>query len=375
MIAHLSKPNNFGSSGGTSIDNKNTILDDVDRMASEIHNRRTKEQNKPRRPDVEVILARPFSRYNVGCGFGVDFNLWGHTAVRYRNPDTGEDMIFNIDARKEGEMGQFYEPEEYFYGTDPEKNGEQKGCFNRPFMSIRIEHVDDENLRKLHDHYTSVKKGSEDGTKKFNMIVGPILRFARKFIDIPEYGNCAEWATMGLKKAGLVTGVSQWPTAVIVDIFENYDKIGNGERNNITLVYYEKPPHANSTYGIHKEPIYKSISPFQYPRSLLYGDLRKYVDVFVRVDEGTTHARVIENPLPWQPNKFRNITNHHLFAAASIVATPFLVRYGIRRGWRTASRLFFRQQKDKLKHKYDYARHRTEEKVKEFKFRTPRFWS
>lgn len=353
-------PNDFGSSNGSSIDNIDTILDDIDEIACKLHNKES------RRPDVEVILARPYSRYNVGWGFGIDFNLWGHTAVRYRNPDTGEDLIFNIDARKQGEMGQFYQPKEYFYGTDPAKNGEQKGVYNRPFMSIRIEYVSDESLRKLHQHYKSVEKGSQEGTKKFNMIAGPILRFVRKFADIPEYGNCAEWATMGLKKAGLVTGVSQWPTAVILDIFENQDSIADGREDNCTVVYYEKPPHSNLSYGIKKEPVYKSISPFQYPRSLLYGDLRKYVNVFVRVDEDSTTARVIENPLPWQPNKIRNLTNHHLFATASIIATPFLVRYGIRRGWQTASRVFFRRQQNQFKYKYEKIRHSIKKKYKTF---------
>jgi hypothetical protein len=164
-------------------------------------------------------------------------------------------------------------------------------------------------------------------------------------------------------------------TAVILDIFENYDKIGNGTKENVNIVYYEKTSHATPSYGIKKEPIYKSISPFQYPRSILYGDLRKYANVFVRIDEGSTIARVIENQLPWKQNKFRNITNNHWFATASIISTPFLIRYGIRRGWKAASRVFLKKQKENIKHQYKHTRYKTDIKLKEFKFRTPRFWS
>lgn len=56
----------------------------------------------------------------------------------------------------------FFDPSEYFYGTDP-KVAQQGGVYSRPFVGVRIENVAPGATDALHAYYQAVSKASEIG--------------------------------------------------------------------------------------------------------------------------------------------------------------------------------------------------------------------
>ena len=111
------------------ITNKETILQEINAS-----------QGKSANPCIEYIITRPFGYLKLPFELG-NYNTFGHSAVRYTQPD-GKDVVCNIEGKEKGKLFiRFYEPSEYFYGTDPERNGSQKGVYQRDFIGIRVENV------------------------------------------------------------------------------------------------------------------------------------------------------------------------------------------------------------------------------------------
>lgn len=133
----FSVPKDFGQVDGTPISNKCTILSEIDDVLEK------------KSPSVEYILCKPFAYIKLPFGFGFNFNSYGHSAVRYTDSDNN-DIVMNIEGKVEGKpMVQFYKASDYFYGTDPNKHGSQKGAmYNRDMVGIRIENVDPNDVKK-----------------------------------------------------------------------------------------------------------------------------------------------------------------------------------------------------------------------------------
>lgn len=156
-----------------------------------------------RPPCVEYVLVRPFAQLKLPfTNIGISYNTFGHAAVRYREPDSGRDVLMNVEGLKD-RFVQFREPAQYFFGTDLALTGDQKAVYNRAMIGIRFYDVPDEQLRRLHAYYTALASNER---AKFFIVPLPIRDFFRRFApdQLVQYGNCARFTSAGLVKAGIL---------------------------------------------------------------------------------------------------------------------------------------------------------------------------
>ena len=152
--------------GGSTITNKDTILDDIDRALG---------VQKP--PDIEVLLTDHICNVANKSSTFVHLHLirFGHVGIRYRTSD-GMDRVMNIngdfqprqqqrhrrdndDPRQLPTMVNFVPPQEFIFGTDGEL-AQQGGVYNRPFVSVRVENVSPGATDALHAYYEALDKAS-----------------------------------------------------------------------------------------------------------------------------------------------------------------------------------------------------------------------
>ena len=131
---------NFGELNGQCISNKNTIMSEINACLGTSCN-----------PSIEYIITLPFSLLALPYVGGINYNTFGHSAIRYTTPD-GRDVVVNI-AGKDGETFiRIHDAKEYFYGTDPRLCGAQRGVYNRDFVGLRVENVPAEDIKELHEY-------------------------------------------------------------------------------------------------------------------------------------------------------------------------------------------------------------------------------
>ena len=89
-------PKDFGfvapaPNNGPPIENAASILADTDAALGQRAS-----------PKLEYILVRPFSQIRVPfTTIGISYNTFGHAALRYRVPSTGEDVVMNVEGLKD----------------------------------------------------------------------------------------------------------------------------------------------------------------------------------------------------------------------------------------------------------------------------------
>jgi hypothetical protein len=115
-------PENFGDHQGVEIENKQTLLSEIDHQLN---------VNKP--PSIEYIFVEPASMMTLIGNFGVNFlNPYGHSAIRYNLK--GKEYLMNIQIPKDEteHMLNFIDPKEYFFGTKYDLPGNvQRGFFSK----------------------------------------------------------------------------------------------------------------------------------------------------------------------------------------------------------------------------------------------------
>lgn len=311
-------PDDFGLfPGGTPISNKTEILKEVDQSFG---------YNRP--PDLEYILVRPFSRINLPLiGYGISYNTFGHSAVRYTHPETGQQIIVNIEGKKEHKnMVQFRDPNEYLYGTDSKYTGDQLALYNRNMITVRVHHVPPEKILAMHHYFLDLQEDFNKGNKLFYLIPLQYRDILSKVYpyEMIRYGNCAKWISEGLKKAGVITHKSYWPKAIWINMFESYQQTEIGTLNNMSVVSYRMIKHAHQQYA-NGSPSITQVAPLQTFRTLSYFNLEKFAHRIVEVPEGSTRAKIeiVENPK--KPSEWRNILNHGIMIGLSGILTGFVV--------------------------------------------------
>lgn len=316
-------PQNFGKLYGTPISNKNTILSEIDTALGYSTS-----------PSVEYFLSRPYTVISLPFGYGINYNSYGHSSVRYNL--NGRDIVVNIEGKRDGlVMVVMYDTAEYLYGVDPNTNGAQRGIYNRNIASIRIENVPQEKVQKMHNYFLELQEQEKLGNKKFNICFGPIINiFVRgiarwlKFHDSKyelnseinydliskiEYGNCAKWISEGLKRADICTATKMWPKSILIDIFENYTK------SDTNIVCYQQPEHSVLTYGHRKITLFESVAPLQPIRDFIYSNLFAYAKCIVTVPKNGITAEIKINDVISKPNKVRNLVNSNWSVIASTI--------------------------------------------------------
>ena len=293
-------PHDFGLPNGTSIANKNTILDEIDKSLSSD------------KPCIEYILVKPWSNLHLPFGYGLHhLNTYGHSALRYVDPD-GNDIVVNIEGEEEAtEMVNFYPSKEYLYGVTD--HGIQQAVYNREMVGIRIEDIDKEDVEKLHKFFLNLQKGNIEGTKDYALMGGNLINvvssITNKFTKMPKYGNCAEWISEGLKEIDIVTAKTMWPKAIFIDILENHDRTKVKHYHNLNIVYYERPKHAKLSYGKDCLTI-ESVAFLQPIRNYIYFDLKQFSNCIVTIEEDSLHAKPTLSVNVKKPCKYRNLLNH-----------------------------------------------------------------
>ena len=310
-------PSDFGEKNGTPIENKDTILLEINKALGREN------------PSIEYILVKPFANIKLPFGYGLNYNSYGHAAVRYKHPETDDDIVMNIEGKREGKfMVQFYEASDFFYGTKEGKIASQMGVYNRDMIGIRIEDVNIEDIKKMHEYFLDLMDQESKKVKKFNIIFGPVINTVGKFVSLPEHGNCAKWTSEGLKRAGVVTSISIWPKSILIDIYENYFRTSVKSQNNMNIVFYKRPESAKLAYGVNAPYPMEDVAPFQWIRSMMYSNMIKYSRIYVKVPENEYKAVIDVNDNHIKPNMIRNIVNDNRFILASVMMTVFLYKKG-----------------------------------------------
>lgn len=327
-------PDDFGTPGGTEISNKNTILDDVAKLI-----------NKPKKPTFEYIVTMPYSTILLpfkvfGVQYGFSYSIFGHSAIRYINSETGEDIVVNINKRnyrggkKIEELAdskfyksivEFYPAEEYFFGLNKDNFPPQGGIYNRNIHTIRIDSpIDKHKIEKLHSYFKKLEEDSHNGSRLFNLVNGPIYNFLRLFIpSIVERGNCSYWISKGLKESGIINHKHIFPRNIWIELFENYNP------NKTSVIYYHQVQHSKRVYGFHEKdgkPIFNQVALFQPLQNYFYSNAQGFAKCHVKVPENSLQAEATLNPNPYQPSRVRNLVNNHVVITGSLLVTGLFTR-------------------------------------------------
>ena len=307
------------------VQNKDTILKEIDDAL---------QVEKP--PSIEYIFVQPFSQFHLPLPFskkkyGFHFNTFGHSAVRYTLDDNGTEgtsvteYVMNIEAQEGSrDMVNFRDPKEFLFGD----SGPQGGVHNREMVGIRIENVDREKVREMHEYFLRVQEDSRRGRNKFWIAPAIFHNFLHRLSNslFVQYGNCARWTSKGLQKAGVVSNYTYWPKSVFIDMFENAH-----DRENVHVVmYHRRENNSDLKYGIDAEPV-KWVAPFDTFRSLVYYDLNKFANVTVDIDttmaqsENTSSYKAILsiNSDPIRPSHIRNVVNNKIVIGSSVMLTSW----------------------------------------------------
>jgi len=243
------------------------VISNCDTIFSEINT----SLNRKKHPSVEYVMARPFSKFKVPFIGGLNFNWFSHSAVIYTMPD-GTRKVVNIVANKAESIVDTHTPEEYLFT----RNSDQGGIFNRNFISIRVYDISDEAIIKMDEKFKEILDRSSKRHAKYAMAFGPMFNFFKTHLptmNITERGNCARWASVALKEAGLIKRTSMWPKAIFIDMLENCEDTAIKSYANIDIVRYECMYNVKKDYGINERNPIELVSPFQIFRNINYRDL------------------------------------------------------------------------------------------------------
>ena len=219
----------FGQEGGQEVNNKHAVLSRVDAALG---------MRSP--PALEYIFCEPsppaqcdsFLKRFLAYSFG-----HGHAALRYTLPPlegAGQDaaprqFLLNITnpAANGGKIVCSLEPAEYFFGTSAAVFGasEQYGIYCRSYVTLRFEELAAHQVLALHEYFQALQKRSARG----EVVFAPTpfhswwlqLRYSFDKRQ-PEPGNCAEWISKGLAKAGVLDRRRMLAKQIFVDLLEKF---------------------------------------------------------------------------------------------------------------------------------------------------------
>lgn len=265
------------------VENKDTIFSSIDTLLN---------NGKP--PSLEYIHILNYCYSYVPL---MNWNVFGHVAIKYTRPSTGEQVLVDVESLGRGKLGVFFmRPEDFFYSTGG--FGEwniQHGVYNRNMIGIRIEECDEEILIKLDEYFKKLEREKHD--KRFSWILSWLWKRLPYFKN-KERGNCTEFVTRGMKAAGLIHKERRFPKQFVTDLLENSENIANKDllrkENNVHMVFYRRIGHATHTYtgDIRNTNMHSLVSPTEWKKNWRYLNVEKYADAVVSVPEGRRKAEV-----------------------------------------------------------------------------------
>ncbi|KAL9649717.1 hypothetical protein ABK040_009532 [Willaertia magna] len=300
---YSSLENVFYKNSTKPIDNKETILNDIDNVLG---------KHKP--PAFEYLYIEPAAFRNPFFEPS-SHNPYGHAAIRYTNPENGESIVMNIVGRSDKRMVNFLKAEDYIFG-DPDccnvEGNEQGGIYLRTIIGFRFEEWPLLWIENMHNYFKEIQQQELDKDAKYEMLLGPVYNFLRKYniLNVSERGNCSYWTTKGMVKARIFKKPTMWPKFTNVKLYtkvvfnEKRDKLHIPDR--ITNEFYdeEEIPYFNRdnfnivTYRCANEDIVKTqlkgwVRPFNWLEHAIFQQMDDMANVVVGVktrEDGSTIA-------------------------------------------------------------------------------------
>lgn len=283
------RTDDFGKLNGSTITNKSTILDDIDKALG---------CTKP--PDIEFLFVETFPKITI-FGFDIPSLPFGHAVVRYTYK--GEQKIMNIIGyNSKYPMVNFSHPEDYLFGRDDNLPNPQGGIYNRQFVSVRFEKYDPQKIEWMDNFFSKLAVQDKEGAVEFSFGLFPIFNVIRDYLpfSIAKSGNCSYWASKGLVHAGLLYKPNIWPKSIWIQLFE---KEGAKNQKNMHVVVYKNAKKSHRTYGSSNNlPVLRPTTFFNLVHNIAYYDLEQFADVIIKTDDDTA---VIEKQKRNEPNFFR----------------------------------------------------------------------
>ena len=339
----------FGQEGGQEVNNKHAVLSRVDAALG---------MRSP--PALEYIFCEPsppaqcdsfLSRF-LAYSFG-----HGHAALRYTLPPlegagqgaAPRQFLVNITnpAVNGGKIVCSLEPAEYFFGTSAAVFGasEQYGIYCRSYVTLRFEELAAHQVLALHEYFRVLQERSARGEVTFapTAFHSWWLQLRYSFDKHqPEPGNCAEWISKGLAKAGMLERRRLLPKQIFVDLLEKFAALramavaaqarvagsqpggasgagagagagegaaaaaagdGGGGRGTLHIVSLRRAKHAAlhpdyAGYAVDDpaDPgarcVMGQVGLLEWVCAWVFWDLEQFADVVVEVPEGSTEARL-----------------------------------------------------------------------------------
>ena len=315
----------FGSLHGECIENKDTILSQIDIAL----------RCDP--PDIEFIFAESVIKSNNGIlnKMTTFLGRFGHSAIRYKfypdsNNDNYQDIVMNIVGNKveNTKMVNFISTKEYLFGTDKfDRECEQSGIYNRTFYGIRIQKVSRAQLRALHYQFKTLQYREEANTSSFKLFGGRSKGFIWKYIPfesdindgiiVSNSGNCSMWTSCGLVAAGLIPRKRIFPKAIFVELYQRQMRINP---DNIKIVKYEEIAHCYKYWKGYKT-VNSLVNPLLPVLSLRFWNLDKLCNVIVRVQKNTKRAIIVKQ------NNYQRISVNFWWRNLNTIFTIFVTFY------------------------------------------------
>jgi len=205
---------------------------------------------------VEYLFTKPKWRiafFSLFKGSQTSGNPYGHSAIRYVNPDTGKDTVMNVCGLKGHKLINFIPADEYLFTDIFHDGNEQGGIFNRSFIGMRVEKVPVEDIRKLHRYYEETQRKNDEGKVKFFILPLSFLNPIRKLLGFPEYGNCSYWTSKGLKKISLIPYTYTWPLLLFFELIRAQKP---NKFSRVNIVSYQSITHPTEPKGSLIYPFY-----------------------------------------------------------------------------------------------------------------------
>lgn len=177
-------------------------------------------------------------------------NPYGHSAIRYIDPNTGKDVVMNVCGVKGKTLINFIQAEEYLFTDIFHEGNEQGGIFNRSFVGVRIENVPVEKIKRLDEYYKQLAKDHIEGRIQFFILPLSFLNPIRKLFGFPLVGNCSVWTSKGLEEIGYLPRSYSWPLLLFFEIlragkstlFQNLNVV------SYLSLHYPKEPRGSLIY-------------------------------------------------------------------------------------------------------------------------------
>jgi hypothetical protein len=205
-------------------------------------------------PFIEYIFTKPMWWDKTISGYNFAGNPYGHALIRYRLPN-GEDKIMNICGKKGCSLVNFFDPSKYFFTSETTDGNEQGGIFNRSFITIRVDDVSDEDVYKLDEYYNKINTMNNNNEAEFGAALHYITNRFRPLFHKTLRGNCANWTSEGLVKAGLLEKQSYYPLVIWMKLFLNEMK-RKDDKTRMNIIEYRSIKYEDEPKGSLIYPFY-----------------------------------------------------------------------------------------------------------------------